>query len=58
MKIALVTDAWKPQTNGVVNTLSNLTETLRSKGNEVEVIEPQQFNTIKLPNYNLSLIHI
>ena len=52
MKIALVTDAWKPQTNGVVNTLSNLTETLRSKGNEVEVIEPQQFNTIKLPNYN------
>ena len=52
MKIALVTDAWKPQTNGVVNTLSNLTETLRSKGNEVEVIEPKRFNTIKLPKYN------
>ena len=30
MRILMVTDAWRPQVNGVVHTLERLTETLKS----------------------------
>src|ERR1044072_7376595 len=39
-RLALVTDAWRPQTNGVVNTLVRLTAHLQAKGTEVLVIAP------------------
>lgn len=51
MRIALVTDAWLPQTNGVVRTLSKTAEQLRGFGNEVRVIEPNQFRTFPCPTY-------
>ena len=35
MKIAIVTDAWRPQTNGVVQTLSTTAQTLRAGGHDV-----------------------
>jgi hypothetical protein len=38
MKIALITDTWTPQVNGVVTTLVALVEQLRLKGHHVEVI--------------------
>ena len=41
-KIAIVTDAWYPQTNGVVTTLSNLVKNLE-KEYEVLVINPKMF---------------
>ena len=34
MKIALVTDAWLPQVNGVVTTLVELRDGLRARGHE------------------------
>ncbi|HSZ80691.1 MAG TPA: hypothetical protein VLA14_00335, partial [Polyangia bacterium] len=37
-RLALVTDAWKPQTNGVVNTLVKLIKNLEDKGTEVLVV--------------------
>ena len=40
MKIALVTDAWQPQVNGVVTTLVELVRELRAAGHQVQVIEP------------------
>lgn len=52
MKIAIVTDAWLPQTNGVVTTLSRTGECLRQLGNDVEFITPQAFRTIPLPTYS------
>lgn len=51
MKIALVTDAWEPQVNGVVRTLQQMVKMLREDGHEVEVISPDRFHTIPCPGY-------
>lgn len=51
MKIALVTDAWSPQVNGVVRTLTAVTEQLRCRGHEVEVTSPDLFRSIPCPSY-------
>jgi 1,2-diacylglycerol 3-alpha-glucosyltransferase/glucuronosyltransferase len=51
MKIALVTDAWLPQTNGVVRTLSITAEQLRLAGHTVETLEPGLFRTVPCPTY-------
>ncbi|HEY5810720.1 MAG TPA: glycosyltransferase family 1 protein [Povalibacter sp.] len=51
MKIAIVTDAWFPQTNGVVKTLSTTTDLLRAAEHDVLVISPQQFRTFPCPTY-------
>lgn len=51
MKIVLATDAWHPQVNGVVRSLSMTVDRLRASGHEVEVIEPSQFFTVPCPTY-------
>lgn len=51
MRIAIVTDAWLPQTNGVVRTLSKTADQLRALGHDVGVIEPNQFRTFPCPTY-------
>ena len=50
-RLVLVTDAWKPQTNGVVNTLVRLVDHLESQGIEVLVIAPDSHRTVPLPSY-------
>lgn len=52
MKLLIVTDAWLPQTNGVVTTLSNVITELRGLGHQVDVIEPSLFHTLPLPGYS------
>jgi len=53
MKILLVTDAWKPQVNGVVRTLSKTVEECEKAGHTVEVIAPSDgYFTLPLPTYN------
>ena len=51
MIIALATDAWHPQVNGVVRSLGMTVERLRGRGHELHVIEPGQFRTIPCPTY-------
>ncbi len=51
MRIVLATDAWEPQVNGVVRTLTRTVAECRAMGHEVEVIEPSQFRTIPAPTY-------
>lgn len=51
MKIALITDAWAPQINGVVTTLVELVAHLRERGHRVEVIHPGLFDTRPCPGY-------
>ena len=51
MKIALVSDAWAPQVNGVVRTLMTTVALLRARGHLVETITPDQFSTIPCPSY-------
>ncbi len=51
MRIALVSDAWAPQVNGVVRTLQTTVAELRRRGHEVETITPDGFPTIPCPSY-------
>lgn len=51
MKIALLTDAWHPQVNGVVTTLLALVNELEGAGHEVQVIHPGHFATRPCPGY-------
>lgn len=51
MKIALLTDAWLPQVNGVVTTLLELVRELKLRGHEVLVVHPGQFATRPCPGY-------
>ena len=51
MRIALVTDAWQPQVNGVVRTLGMTVECLRRLGCEVLPITPLDFRTLPCPTY-------
>ena len=51
MRIVLVTDAWRPQVNGVVRTYENAVEQLRLIGHEVELITPEGFATVPCPSY-------
>ena len=51
MRILVATDAWEPQVNGVVRTLSRVVAELRELGHSVEVVEPGQFKTFPLPTY-------
>ncbi|MEF8794257.1 glycosyltransferase family 4 protein [Thiohalorhabdus sp.] len=51
MRIAIVTDAWWPQINGVVTTLDQTRHELESMGHEVAMITPQGARTVGLPTY-------
>ena len=51
MKLALVTDAWQPQVNGVVTTLVELVREIEGRGHRVEVIHPGLFKTRPCPGY-------
>ncbi len=50
-RIAIVTDAWAPQMNGVVRTLAETVSRLRSRGHRVLVIAPDQFRSVPCPTY-------
>ena len=51
MRLAIATDAWFPQVNGVVRTLSATVVELDRLGHEVELITPQRFMTVPMPGY-------
>jgi glycosyltransferase involved in cell wall biosynthesis len=50
-RILIVTDAWLPQVNGVVRTMTTVAAELRAMGHVVEVIGPDRFRTIPCPTY-------
>ena len=51
MKILFITDAWHPQINGVVRTLSTTGRELEKMGHTVEFIGPDRFKTMPLVGY-------
>jgi 1,2-diacylglycerol 3-alpha-glucosyltransferase/glucuronosyltransferase len=51
LKITIATDAWEPQTNGVVTTLKATIHQLGCLGHEVRVISPQGLLSIPAPSY-------
>lgn len=47
LRVALVTETWAPEINGVAMTLGRLVNGLRARGHEVEVVRPRQ--SVDLP---------
>ncbi len=52
MRIVIATDAWKPQVNGVVRSLSETVNRMKRRGYSVEMITPDLFSTIPCPGYS------
>ncbi|KIZ36605.1 MULTISPECIES: glycosyltransferase family 4 protein [Rhodopseudomonas] len=51
MRILIATDAWHPQVNGVVRTLTMMADAAATLGTEISFITPQSFPTVGLPSY-------
>jgi len=51
MRIAIVTDAWTPQVNGVVRTLQAVIAELEALGHRVLVVAPDRFRSVPCPTY-------
>ena len=51
MRILIATDAWYPQINGVVRTLSTVADELWASAIAVEVLGPERFPTVPMPSY-------
>src|SRR5207249_1123389 len=49
--ILVATDAWHPQVNGVVRTLTMVAEAARGFGAEFSFITPDSFRTVGMPSY-------
>lgn len=52
IRIAIATDAWFPQVNGVVRTLAATVAVLDRQGYEVELVTPERFLTVPMPGYS------
>jgi 1,2-diacylglycerol 3-alpha-glucosyltransferase/glucuronosyltransferase len=51
MRILVATDAWHPQVNGVVRTLTHMADAAKSFGVEVSFLTPESFRTVAMPSY-------
>jgi glycosyltransferase involved in cell wall biosynthesis len=51
MKILVATDAWHPQVNGVVQTLTMMSQATKALGVEMDFLTPQSFRTVAMPGY-------
>lgn len=51
MRIVIATDAWSPQVNGVVTTLTKTRDQLVESGHEVLMITPEGRRTLPCPSY-------
>jgi glycosyltransferase involved in cell wall biosynthesis len=51
MRILIATDAWHPQVNGVVRTLTSLARAAAKLGAEIEFLTPDGFPSMAVPTY-------
>jgi glycosyltransferase involved in cell wall biosynthesis len=51
MRILIATDAWHPQVNGVVRTLTSLARSASTLGAEIDFLTPDGFPSLALPTY-------
>jgi glycosyltransferase involved in cell wall biosynthesis len=51
MRVLIATDAWHPQINGVVRTLTSLAASARRLGVTVDFLSPEGFPSFPLPSY-------
>jgi glycosyltransferase involved in cell wall biosynthesis len=51
MRILIATDAWLPQVNGVVRTLTSLARSAQALGAEIHFLPPDGFPSLAVPTY-------
>jgi glycosyltransferase involved in cell wall biosynthesis len=51
MRVLVATDAWSPQVNGVVRTLTSLARAAHKLGVTIEFLSPDGFTTFPVPTY-------
>jgi glycosyltransferase involved in cell wall biosynthesis len=51
MRILIATDAWQPQVNGVVRTLTSLARSAAGLGVDIDFLTPEGFPSLGLPTY-------
>ena len=51
MPILIATDAWHPQVNGVVRTLTSLANSASGLGEEIAFLTPEGFPSMPVPTY-------
>jgi glycosyltransferase involved in cell wall biosynthesis len=51
MQILIATDAWRPQVNGVVRTLTSLARSASALGAEIDFLTPDGFPSLAVPTY-------
>jgi glycosyltransferase involved in cell wall biosynthesis len=51
MRIAIITDAWAPQINGVVRTIQATTSELEQRGHRVSIVSPDLYRSLPCPTY-------
>ena len=51
MRILIATDAWHPQVNGVVRTLTSLARNVEKLGAAIEFLSPEGFPSVRVPTY-------
>ncbi|PRD41549.1 alpha-mannosyltransferase [Phyllobacterium phragmitis] len=59
-RIVIVTDAWHPQVNGVVRTLTHIHDLMSERGYSVTIVSPADYRSVPCPTYpeiRLALTH-
>jgi glycosyltransferase involved in cell wall biosynthesis len=51
MRILIATDAWRPQVNGVVRTLTSLAASAARLGVDIQFLTPDGFRSVEVPTY-------
>ena len=51
MRVLIATDAWRPQVNGVVRTLTSLARAAATLGTEIDFLTPDGFPSMQVPTY-------
>ena len=51
MRILIATDAWHPQVNGVVRTLTSLARSAAALDADVSFLTPEGFHSLAVPTY-------
>ena len=51
MRVLIATDAWHPQVNGVVRTLTSLASAAKALDAEIEFLTPEGFASLPVPTY-------
>jgi glycosyltransferase involved in cell wall biosynthesis len=52
MRVLIATDAWHPQVNGVVRTLTSLAQNVRKLNVAIDFLTPEGFPSLPLPTYS------